>query len=148
MKTYKDQADVISRLFIDDWTRKGLAYDTFFEGDEYHLVQRKGAAGMEIVPNERDRRSPREEAKLTKPFEGYSPRSDKVMNLSDARFDIINRDPPVYSKVKRVSQFAMAKQLDRPALLFGSTHSGSFYDGSKEKVMPRLNGGIPNMSKI
>lgn len=137
-------------MFIDDWTRKGLAYDTFFEGDEYHVVQKKNGPGMEIVLNDRETKSPGEEQKFKqlKPFEGYSPRSDKVMSLNDARFDMINKDPSVYSKVKRVSQFSMTKQLDRPALLFGSTHSGTFYDGSKDKVMPRLNAGIPNMAKL
>ena len=70
------------------------------------------------------------------------------MNLNDARFEMINKDPKVCSKVKRVTQFSMTKQLDRPALLFGSTHSGTFYDSSKEKVMPRLNAGIPNMAKL
>jgi len=46
MKTYKDQQQVISRLFIDDWTRKGLAYETFFEGDEYHVVKNKSGPGL------------------------------------------------------------------------------------------------------
>ena len=42
----------------------------------------------------------------------------------------------------------MTKQLDRPALLFGQTHTGTFYDSSKEKVMKRLTAGIPDMSKL
>ena len=140
---------MVNKLFIDDWTRKGLSYKTFWEGDEYHIVKQKGDGnGMAIVTNHLTAKSPREEAKITKPFDGYSPRPDKVLHLHDARFDMINKDPQCCSKMKRVTQFSMTKQLDRPALLFGQTHTGTFYDSSKEKVMKRLTAGIPDMSKL
>jgi hypothetical protein len=28
----------VKKLYIEDWTRKGLGYDTVFEGELYHLV--------------------------------------------------------------------------------------------------------------
>jgi len=58
MKTYKDQESVINRLFIDDWTRRGLAYETFFEGDEYHVVKKKNGPGLEIIVNDRNTKLP------------------------------------------------------------------------------------------
>jgi hypothetical protein len=38
-RSLEDQKHLTQRLFIVDWKRKELMYDTSFQGEEYHLVK-------------------------------------------------------------------------------------------------------------
>lgn len=39
--------------------------------------------------------------KYSKPFQGYSPRPDNTLPLNEARFEMINKDPFISTKVKK-----------------------------------------------
>lgn len=147
IKNLGDQERTIQRFFIDDWTRKGFGYETFFEGEVYHLVKKKDGTGLEIHTNHREPLQA-QPASPARKFHGYSPRPDKTNPLNESRFDIINKDPNVSTHTRRISQVQFGKQLDRPKELFGKSHSGTFYDASKESTMKRLTSGIPKFEKV
>lgn len=52
MNSYGDQKETINKFFVDDWKRKEFAYDTCFEGEQYHLVRHKDNPRLEVVPND------------------------------------------------------------------------------------------------
>lgn len=116
MKNYRQQSPVIQRLFIDDWTRKALAYDTFFEGEVYHMVET--GTGLEVQKNEREivPNTAVEKKEKTREFKGYSPRPNKLNSLNDSRFEIINKDPSILTNTRTPIKFEMKKCRARPEL--------------------------------
>jgi hypothetical protein len=54
IKNYKEVKNDVEKQFITDWSRKGYAYETYFEGDLYHVVEKKNMTGLEIVRNDRE----------------------------------------------------------------------------------------------
>jgi len=52
VNSFKDQANGIKKLFIEDWRREGYAYPTAFQGEQYHLVQDCDSPHFRIEPNQ------------------------------------------------------------------------------------------------
>jgi len=52
LKNYKESRDEVQKHYIEDWTREEYSYPTYFEGDIYHMVERRDSTGLEIYKNE------------------------------------------------------------------------------------------------
>jgi hypothetical protein len=82
-------------------------------------------------------------------FGAQLPRNDKdvISNLSDSRFEIINRTPECLSKIPRVPGFSMTGMLKRQDL-FGKSESGSFYDAKHSLTKARLDAGMVDIKRM
>jgi len=52
LRNYKETKDEVQKHYIEDWTRINYSYPTYFEGDIYHMVERRDSTGLEIYKNE------------------------------------------------------------------------------------------------
>lgn len=140
----------VKKLYIEDWTRKGLGYDTVFEGELYHLVQDRNKPGFKIETNTREvvefKMKPEKQPDFGK-IKGRRD-SDYTLSLNDSRFEIINKSPNVLSSVPRVPGFSFSNHKARPEKLFGNTEISSFYDSKIALTVPRLDAGVPKLQTM
>jgi len=93
-------------------------------------------------------------------FEKKSGRKDTdyLLSLNESRFENIDKSPSVISKNVKSPSFSFNKQTERVNDLFmqnlytsqdqfGRTEPGVFYETSKEKIMKRLNAGVPDIKR-
>lgn len=51
LKSAMNQKELVKKLFIEDWRRKGFSYETTFEGECYHLVKERERCRFHVEPN-------------------------------------------------------------------------------------------------
>jgi len=44
----------VKKLFIEDWKRVGVLYETAFQGETHHLVKNRNETGFQIESNFRE----------------------------------------------------------------------------------------------
>jgi hypothetical protein len=99
----------VKRLFIEDWTRRQVGYDTVFEGELYHMVKDRDAPGFRIESNDREIQMPVPVSNKKLPAFGIMRGrrdSDVTHTLNDSRFEIIDKQPQCLSSVPRVPGFS------------------------------------------
>jgi hypothetical protein len=76
----------VSKLFIEDWRRKGFTYKTEFEGELYHLVKDRNDSSFRVEYNSRDIEQPRA-VTATHDFAKTRPRTENYIQVSESRFE-------------------------------------------------------------
>lgn len=156
-----EQEKGIKKLFIEDWKRTGYGYETAFEGECYHLVKDRNDTNYRIQANHREVQEQSPALHNVTKFGTKVGRktNDYLLSCNDSRFENINKSPSVISQSTHTPGFSFSKHSERVNDLFqqnmyysrdnfGKTDSGGFYDSKKDKIMKRLDAGIPNMRKL
>lgn len=71
----------------------------------------------------------------------------ELNNLSESRFEVINKTPSVHSNVHKVQSFDFSKQSARTTGVFGAQNGGDYYNPNKDFTMQRLDKSVPNYKK-
>ena len=105
------------KLYIEDWKRKGYAYETQFQGEEYHMI--KENQNYLIMKNKQDDFMKSSANKTVSKFDLVPSRKEVLNQLNESRFDNLNKSPEVDTNTKRVPGFSFSKMSSRAKDLFG-----------------------------
>lgn len=132
---------------VDHWKKwSAPTYPTVLTTTNYHICRDKDTDDYYVQTNKCERPMPKNPMKCN--FRNQTSRKeiDTYFNLSDKRFDLINKTPGVLSSVpkEKAMPFKGYKARDR---LWKEGDSSCFYDSKKEAVMKNLSYGIPDWQK-
>lgn len=135
---------MLKKLFIEDWKRKGYAYDTAFVGEQYHLVQNRNSSTMEVHKNRVGSLISQSHTAIK--FD-KAEKPSNLNSLNESRFLNIDKSPKPYSKYERVPIIQFKKQMGRPDQVFGKPKLTLMYNPKIEQVQSRRDKGVPNLQK-
>ena len=124
---------------VEHWRKfEGPAYDTVLTLDKFHMVKDKNSANFYFTENKVKNTLDKKEQNIRNfKLQNNRKEIDTFYNLSDSRFEPIEKSPANLSNVRRATCLNFKGYKERMNI-WPEKDQATFYDANKEFIMKKL----------